>query len=500
MNYNKKVSIACILAFVLIFSAINVVAQDINESNLGEHQEYGNDSEPHRDGPKKSKPWNEDDGNNGLDEKYMDIDDYPPIPPPPDGKGSPYISKTVFDPTTHQWVKKTTISPGEIVKFKIVLTAQRKLRHIKVEDWLPMEIVFLNATPNPTSIVSFPPFPPIPPKHPPKYFYTYIVWDFGSLTLNIGEHLIINLVGRVTDECYSSCVPQHSVKNFAKITAKGYSGGCNNPITVSGSDSCTVIIPCIYNKDLTIQKKVKKVPCNWAEHTTVNVGDNVEFRIKITNTGNTALDDVLVRDVLPTELTYISATPTPYSVSGNTITWHTNLAIGETKYFYVTAQTNTPTQLTTNWAYADYDCYIHKQDSATVTINEVDGDSRIEISKKIYNGNSWVDEIKTSFGATLRFNISVTNKVEGSSAVFNLTIIDYIPGILEYIENSSTLEPSYISSDGKVLMWNVNWLQFNHTLSIEFEARVIGCGTGIIVACNRVNVTAKRLLRKYSLC
>ncbi len=45
------------------------------------------------------------------------------------------------------------------------------------------------------------------------------------------------------------------------------------------------------------------------------------YTITVTNTGNTDLDNTVVTDTLPAGLSYVSSTPAPDSISGNTLTW-----------------------------------------------------------------------------------------------------------------------------------------------------------------------------------
>ncbi|MCD6108687.1 MAG: PQQ-binding-like beta-propeller repeat protein, partial [Thermoplasmata archaeon] len=354
--------ITCILATVLILSSINIAAQELK------YQDYNkkdSNDKPYIDGPQPSRPWPPNDGN---DKKYYDIDDdfdFPPRPPQPPYPQTPYISKKVFDTKTHQWLDQTTVSAGSIIKFKITIKATtRSLREIKVEDWLPAGIEFLNSTPNPTTI--FPFLPPKPPYKPYKNPYTYITWSFGSFVLSPGKKTDIIIFGKITNLIIPK-VKNNVLRNIARVSAKTYAGGCNNPSSISGIDACSVIISTC-NKDLKLEKKVRKLPCgDWKENIDANVGDEIQFRITVTNTGCAFLSNILVRDILPPQLLYIGATPPPDIINGNLLSWLINLNIGETKDIYINTVVNSSTvhgvsTLVEQWNYSFQPAVTHNAD------------------------------------------------------------------------------------------------------------------------------------------
>src|SRR5262249_48579717 len=54
---------------------------------------------------------------------------------------------------------------------------------------------------------------------------------------------------------------------------------------------------------------------------TPNVGDTITFTLKLTNTGPDAATNVTVQDLLPTGLTFVSATPSQGTYNAGTVVW-----------------------------------------------------------------------------------------------------------------------------------------------------------------------------------
>lgn len=81
--------------------------------------------------------------------------------------------------------------------------------------------------------------------------------------------------------------------------------------------------------NFTINKQVRKVgETTWNESQTVNAGDNIQYLITYKNTGTTVQNDVVIKDTLPKNVTYVAGTtilkngtnPTGIKVSDNVVT------------------------------------------------------------------------------------------------------------------------------------------------------------------------------------
>lgn len=71
--------------------------------------------------------------------------------------------------------------------------------------------------------------------------------------------------------------------------------------------------------NFTVEKTVSKQGINsYSENVTVNPGDSIDFKIKYKNTGTTQQDNVVIRDVLPANMSYVAnSTYVSNSSTGN---------------------------------------------------------------------------------------------------------------------------------------------------------------------------------------
>jgi len=89
---------------------------------------------------------------------------------------------------------------------------------------------------------------------------------------------------------------------------------------------------CVYNKSFKITKKVRiKDEGDFEDKVTgVKEGQVVEFKVKVKNVGEVAVDDLKMTDILPEEL---------YRVGGSGLTEYLNdLKVGETETFVIEAK------------------------------------------------------------------------------------------------------------------------------------------------------------------
>lgn len=138
--------------------------------------------------------------------------------------------------------------------------------------------------------------------------------------------------------------------------------------------------------DFTMSKQVRKVgTTTWTENVAVNPGDNVEYLITYSNTGEVKQDNVIVKDVLPKNVAYVPGTtklknmlnPSGKTVSDNVTKDGINISNYEPKstaYVWFTAKVGSKTELTcgTNTLVNTgvvQTGYGTKEDTASVVVN-----------------------------------------------------------------------------------------------------------------------------------
>lgn len=69
----------------------------------------------------------------------------------------------------------------------------------------------------------------------------------------------------------------------------------------------SIQVKVVYDYDFTIEKKVRLAgEKEWKESVDAKVGDKVEFQIKYTNTSDKQQDNVVIKDILPSNLRYVA--------------------------------------------------------------------------------------------------------------------------------------------------------------------------------------------------
>ena len=125
-------------------------------------------------------------------------------------------------------------------------------------------------------------------------------------------------------------------------------------------------------------------------------------------------------------------------------------------------------------------------------INATNLVGRLEVKKKVWDGESWVNSIDAELDEIIQFKIKITyyNETAGAHYAYNIVIEDLLPDGFEYITGSAyPYEPDseVPYSGGTSYQWNLgdSRLFDGQTYIIKFNATVVECGENI----NRVEVS-----------
>jgi uncharacterized repeat protein (TIGR01451 family) len=177
-------------------------------------------------------------------------------------------------------VNDSTPNVGEQVTFTVTLTNRgpSTATNVDVRDVLPSGLTFVSATPSAGTT------------------FASGLWEIPTLSATSGSNTAnLSLVATVS--------AAGTITNTAQVTASDQpdpdSTPNNNVATEDDQASATVTVGAL--ADLELAKSVS--------NSTPNVGEQVTFTVTLTNRGPSTATNVDVRDILPTGLTLVSATP-----------------------------------------------------------------------------------------------------------------------------------------------------------------------------------------------
>jgi uncharacterized repeat protein (TIGR01451 family) len=327
-------------------------------------------------------------------------------------------------------VEKTVDTPtpnvGTDVTFTIVVTnyGPAPARDVQVSDQLPNGYTYVSHT---TSVGTY-------------SFDDPYVWDIGDLALNGTATLTITTT-------VNEPGPGVSYLNTATITESDQ----YDPTPGNNTDSQDVTPQ---QADLAITKTV--------DNATPNVGDNVTFTITVSNNGPDAATGVVVTDMLPAGLTYVSSVPSQGTYTAGTGVWETlSIANAGTATLEITATvteailpgaTNTATITESD----QYDPTPgNNTDSQDVTPQQAD----LAITKT-------VDNATPNVGDNVTFTITVSNN--GPDAATGVVVTDMLPAGLTYV-SSVPSQGTYTAGTG---VWETLSIANAGTATLEITATV----------------------------
>jgi uncharacterized repeat protein (TIGR01451 family) len=240
--------------------------------------------------------------------------------------------------------------------------------------------------------------------------------------------------------------------------------------TTSGTDDDTVDIP---SADLSIIKSDSPDP--------VLAGNNLTYTLTVTNNGPSNATNVVVKDTLPSGVTYISATPLPTTVSGSNLTWNVgNLNSGVSTIITITVKVKSSIKHRT---------FI--SNTATVSGTEHDSNPNNNTSTAITEVNPEADLSITKTGSpdvvlpgnNITYTITVTN--EGPSNATGVVVTDLLPAGVTFVSAKGTQGDFNLAN--RTLTWNVGTLSVGSSATLTIVVTVNTTCEGGQQLNNRVN-------------
>ncbi len=217
--------------------------------------------------------------------------------------------------------------------------------------------------------------------------------------------------------------------------------------------------------NLTIAKTVKNVTdgTNWTSSVNANPGERVSYKIDIYSNGQTAAQSVILKDTLPSNMTYggnlyidgvyssYSASALASGISLGTINAGSSKSVVFDADLYADNYFSVDNTLLTNYAYALASNVSQKQSPvAQVNVQKtVITSATFALDKLVRNITrgefNWVDSTEAYPGEVVDFSLKVTNT--GNTVATGISVKDTLPVNLTYYDN--------VKIDGVVTTGNI---------------------------------------------
>ncbi|MDO8870809.1 MAG: VWA domain-containing protein [Methanobacteriaceae archaeon] len=273
------------------------------------------------------------------------------------------------------------------------------------------------------------------------------IWNIGTLT--VGQ--IVTLVFNVT-------INNTFIGNITNIATVNGTEFDPNPQNNQDLEVLFVETPYVPTADLTISKTV--------DEPTPNYGDTIHFTVIVFNAGPDAAQDVLVTDVWPSGLIFVSSTPVPSLIVGNIYTWNLGtLGHEQSATINITAIVNA-TGLITNFVNVTSTTFDpHPEDNNATANVTVEPSAHVVLNKTVNN-------LIPDYWSLVTFTITALNT--GPNDAQGVQVTDILPAGLTYVSSIFTPGTTYDSNTG---IWNIGTLLNGTSAFLNIIANVTGVGT-----------------------
>ena len=272
------------------------------------------------------------------------------------------------------------------------------------------------------------------------------VWSIGALSSGASRTMTI------TATATSAAIPSRT--NTAVVSA-------NEPDSNTSNNTASATVNPLY-ADLSVVKTVN--------NSTQTVGQNVVFTILASNLGPSNATGVVMNDLLPAGLVYVSHTASAGTYNAGTGVWSIgSLANGASRTLTITATvtaaglpqvTNTAT-ITGN----EYDPRLTNNTSVVPVTPQL---SDLQVVKTVDNGAQQV-------GGTVIFTIVARNN--GPTANTGVIVNDALPSGLNYVSHTTTTR-TYTPGSGS---WTIGNMSVNQQETLTITATVTGAAIPSVV-------------------
>ena len=218
-------------------------------------------------------------------------------------------------------------------------------------------------------------------------------------------------------------------------------------------------------------------------------GDRLTFQIQVSNSGNVAANNVIVRDALPSQLNYVfgstynnNSSAADGIVGGGINIGSVGPGATATILFDATVNSSYSAQTITNTAYVSVDQMSERSSSASVYLQTTSASAgSLTINKTVrnytYGYGNFAESVNATNNDRVTFQIQISNNSNFNA--YNVIVSDSLPSGLSFVPGTARLDNGYISdsiiTSGGV---NIGSMYPGATRTISFDATVGYLGTG----------------------
>ncbi len=353
---------------------------------------------------------------------------------PGNNEGSIGLAAATADLSLNMNVSSSVANVGDSVTFTITLAnaGPNAATGVTVTDQLPAGTSFISASPSQGN-----------------YDPSSGVWTVGSVP--IGSTPSLDITARIDTVGTKTNTAQVSGSDQSDPN----SAPGNNQPGENDQDSSSVMTA---SADLSLTQDV--------DNTNPNVGGTVTFTVNLANAGPDTATSIVVRDVLPTGLTFVSATPSPGQYDSNTGLWSVgSLPRGSTASMNLVARVDTTSPVTNTARVESVDQFDinstpgndapaeNDQDAVVLTPASAD----LSLTKLVSDANP-------SVGDQVTFTITVTNI--GPNAATGVTVLDQLPLSTTFVSETPT-QGDYNQTSG---IWTIGTIPVGGTVTLSLVA------------------------------
>jgi uncharacterized repeat protein (TIGR01451 family) len=289
--------------------------------------------------------------------------------------------------------------------------------NVNIVDTLPVGVSFVSASPAPTSVSG-----------------QTLTWNLGNVAAGASGTITINATATPS--------AANSVTNNVTIST--------TTTETSTSDNSATHVTVITRPDVHVTK---------TGTATAPVGSSLSYTLNYGNSGNGTAANVSIVDTLPAGVSFVSASPAPASVSGQTLTWNLgNVAAGATGTITInTTVTSSAANSVTN------NVTISTTTTEITTSNNTSTFTSTVPRPNVYTSKT--GPTTATVGSSFSYSVSYGNN--GNSVAAGVVLVDTLPAGVSFVSAS----PAPTSVSGQTLTWNLGNVAAGATGTISINVQ-----------------------------